>query len=118
MANSTKKTQRDFFNELLANPTITDEQKEFLQGRIAQLNKKSSSSKEETATQVANKTLKKKIVATMEQGNKYTITDMLKTFPCCAELSNQKVSALVRQLVNENVLVRTEYKRKAYFELA
>lgn len=118
MANSTKKTQRDFFNELLANPTITDEQKEFLQGRIAQLDKKSSGSSKPTATQVANQSLKDEIVASMEKGKKYTITDMLKGFTCCADLSNQKISALVRQLVKDNVLVRTEEKRKAYFELA
>lgn len=118
MANSTKKTQRDFFNELLANPTITDEQREFLQGRIAQLDKKSAGSSKPTATQVANQSIKDEIVASMEKGKKYTITDMLKGFTCCAELSNQKVSALVRQLVSDKVLVRTEDKRKAYFELA
>jgi hypothetical protein len=43
---------------------------------------------------------------------------MLKMFPCCAELTNQKVSALVRQLIADNVVVRTEDKGKAYFSLA
>lgn len=114
----TKKTQRDFYNELLANPTITDEQREFLEGRIKQLDKKNSGASKPTATQVANKALKEEIVASMEKGKKYTITDMLKGFTCCAELSNQKVSAVVRQLVADKVLVRTEDKRKAYFELA
>jgi hypothetical protein len=114
----TKKTQRDFYNELLANPTITDEQREFLEGRIKQLDKKNSGGKKETATQVANKALKEEIVASMEKGKKYTVTDMLKGFTCCADLSNQKVSAIVRQLVADKVLVRTEDKRKAYFELA
>ena len=114
----TKKTQRDFYNELLANPSITDEQREFLEGRIKQLDKKNSGGKKETATQIANKALKDEIVAIMEKGNKYTVTDMLKTFPCCAGLSNQKISAVVRQLVADKVLVRTEEKRKAYFELA
>jgi polyhydroxyalkanoate synthesis regulator phasin len=33
-------------------------------------------------------------------------------------LSNQRVSALVRQLVADGVLTREEIKRKAYFKLA
>lgn len=117
MANSTKKTQRDFFNELLANPTITDEQKEFLQGRIAQLDKKSSGSSKPTATQVANEGLKAEIIDSMEVGTKYTITDMIKQFECCADLTNQKVSALVTQLKDAGKIKKTVEGRKAYFEL-
>lgn len=116
MAN--KKTIKEMLTEILANPTLTDEQREFLKGRIAQAEKKSSGSKKETATQIANANLKNEIVASMEAGVKYQITDMIKQFPACADLTNQKVSALVRQLVADNVLVRTEDKRKAYFELA
>jgi hypothetical protein len=114
----TKKTQRDFYNELLANPSITDEQREFLKGRIKQLDKKNSGASKPTATQVANKALKDEIVASMEKGKKYTITDMLKAFSCCAELSNQKVSALANQLEKDKVLVKTQENRKSYFELA
>jgi hypothetical protein len=40
---------------------------------------------------------------------------MLKELPCCKELTNQKVSALVRQLIAEDKVVRVEEKRKAYF---
>jgi hypothetical protein len=116
MANSTKKTQRDFFNELLANPTITDEQKTFLEGRIAQLNKKSSSGKKQTATQIANGTLKDEIYANMVIDVEYTITDMIKQFECCAGFSNQKISALVNQLWKEKRIEKIESKRKSYFK--
>ena len=119
MANSTKKTQRDFYNEILNGYALTDEQKEFIKGRIAQLDKKSTSSKgKETATQKANADLKEKILAEMESGKAYTISDMLKTLECCAELSNQKVSAIMKQLVESNLVVRTEDKRKAFFTKA
>ena len=83
MANSTKKTQRDFYNEILNGYALTDEQKEFIKGRIAQLDKKSTSSKgKETATQKANAELKDKILAEMESDKAYTISDMLKNLEC------------------------------------
>lgn len=119
MANSTKKTQRELYNEILNGYALTDEQKEFIKGRIAQLDKKaSSSSGKQTATQKANVDLKEKILAEMESGKAYTISDMLKTLECCAELSNQKVSAVMKQLVESNLVVRTEDKRKAFFTKA
>lgn len=119
MANSTKKTQKDFYNEILNGYALTDEQKEFIKGRIAQLDKKaSSSSGKQTATQKANADLKDKILAEMESGKAYTISDMLKAFECCADLSNQKVSAVMKQLVESYLVVRTEDKRKAFFTKA
>ena len=45
----------------------------------------------------------------------YTITDLMKKVPECAELSNQRVSALVRQLIDAGKVERIEEKRKAYF---
>jgi predicted transcriptional regulator len=45
----------------------------------------------------------------------------MKVIPALAEgenITNQKVSALLRQLVLEGVVTRTEDKRKAYFSLA
>ena len=119
MANSTKKTQRDFYNEILNGYALTDEQKEFIKGRIAQLDKKaSSSSGKQTATQKANADLKEKILAEMESGKAYTMSDMLKKLECCADLSNQIVSAVMKQLVESYRVVRTEDKRKAFFTQA
>ena len=116
MANSTKKTQRDFYNEILNGYALTDEQREFIKGRIAQLDKKSTSSKgKETATQKANAELKDKILAEMEYGKSYTISEMLKAFECCADLSNQKVSAVCNQMVKDGLMTKAEDKRKSYF---
>ena len=104
MANKMKKTQRDFYNELLT-LAINDEQREFINGRIAQLDKKSASkSNGQTATQKANAELKDKILAEMEVGKPYTVTAMLKELDCVAELTNQKVSALMKQLVEDGFM--------------
>ena len=48
----------------------------------------------------------------------YTITEIIKTVPECADLTNQRVSALMRQLIEAKLVVRVEDKRKAYFTLA
>ena len=118
MANSKKKTQREFYNELLA-LAINDEQREFINGRLAQLDKKANSkSSGQTATQKANAELKNKILAEMEDGKEYTVTAMLKELECVAELTNQKVSALMKQLVEDGLVAKTEDKRKSYFSKA
>ena len=83
----------------------------------AQLAKKSSAERKPTATQKENVGFKEAIVSALGDG-KYTITDIIKSVPEVSALSNQRVSALVRQLVADGVLVREEIKRKAYFSLA
>jgi DNA-binding transcriptional regulator GbsR (MarR family) len=39
----------------------------------------------------------------------------MKEIPALADLTNQRVSALVRQLKDEGLVTREEVKRKAYF---
>ena len=115
-----KKTIKTMLTQILNNhkDVLTDEEVEFLEGRIEQAEKKSSGGKKATATQIANEGIKAEILNSMEKGKKYTITDMLKGFTCCAELSNQKVSALANQLEKNKALVKTQENRKSYFELA
>ena len=51
----------------------------------------------------------------MEVGKAYTISELMKSIPALADLTNQRVSALVRQLKDEGKVTREEIKRKAYF---
>ena len=119
MANVKKLTKKDKFAMLLAldsvkaDPTLV----EFIGHEMELLEKKNASEKKPTAQQTANDAIKVAIVKAMEMGKKYTITDLIKTVAECAELTNQRVSALVRQLCDEKILVRSEEKRKAYFAL-
>ena len=113
-----KKTQRDFYNEILAQYDLTDAHREFIEGRLSALDKKSGSAKKPTATQIANEGLKVAIVEGMFKGTKYSISDLNKSIPALEGLTNQKVSALVRQLIAEGKVKRTEEKGKALFSLA
>ena len=115
MANTKKMTKREMFEMIKANHNLSADEIAFIDHELELLAKKNSAEKKPTAVQVANEGIKADILDGMEIGKKYTITDLMKEIPACAELSNQRVSALVRQLVNDRVVERTEEKRKAYF---
>ena len=115
MAN--KMTKRDYFNAILAKYPLTDDEQKFVQNELDLLAKKNAS-KKPTATQVANEGIKTAILDNLDKGAKYTITDIMKLVPECTDLTNQKVSAIVRQMVDDGTIVRIEDKRKAYFKIA
>ena len=96
----------------------TAELVEKIDNELALLAKKNSAEKKPTAQQTANEGIKSAILDGMESGKAYTITDIIKSVPECADLTNQRVSALMRQMVDSGAVVRTEDKRKAYFTLA
>ncbi len=120
MSTTKKLTKRDHFNSLLAiedvknNPVLV----EFIEHELDLLAKKNSAEKKPTAVQVANDGIKTAILDGMVEGTLYTITDLIKTIPALADLTNQRVSALVRQLIADGQIERIEEKRKAYFRLA
>jgi hypothetical protein len=118
MANSVKKiTKAEKFAILKGIPSVAENPMlvEFIDHELELLAKKNSSEKKPTANQVANEGLKEAILNGMESGKLYTITDMIKSIPALADLTNQRVSALVRQLI-PNSIERVEEKRKAYFK--
>ena len=100
-----------------------DDLVEFVDGRIALVDKKNASGgeKKPTATQVLNAGIKEGILAELANvtdENGISVGDMIKTFACCEGLSSSKVTALVTQLVNEGAVVRTEIKGRAFFRKA
>ena len=88
---------------------------EKLEALIESISKNNSAEKKPTTTQKANEEYKKAILSFMEVGKKYTISELMKEVVELADLSNQRVSALVRQLKDSGLVERTEEKRKAYF---
>lgn len=117
MTNTNKKpTKRDNFNALLNIPDVKSnpELVAFIKHEIELLDKKNSADKKPTANQIANQGIQAAILNGMAEGKMYTITDLIKSIPECAELTNQRVSALVRQLVPEYI-ERIEDKKKTYF---
>lgn len=117
---NTKMTQRIAINYVMDNCELPEDVKAKFESMLLALDKKSAKSGERkpTKTQVANEGFKEIILTNMEPNRLYTITELVKEMPFGEELSNQRVSALVRQLKDAGLVKRTEEKRKAYFSLA
>lgn len=82
-----------------------------------QFEKKNSAEKKPTTTQIANEGIKSVILETLGDSS-LTITEMQKINGELAELSNQKISALLKQMIESGSVVREEIKRKAHFKRA
>lgn len=113
-----KKTKRDFYNEILLVKAIAENEEltNFVKHEIELLEKKKSN-KKMTKAQEENEMIKTQIFTIMEEkGGKMTIKD-LQAYPSMKDFTNQKLSALVKQMIDENLVIRTEEKRVAYFQV-
>ena len=123
MSTSTTKklTKRDRFEALLklsevqANPDMVA----FIEHEIELLAKKNAGDKKPTAKQMENDGIKATILTVMEKSPEhlFTVTELCKADADLAELSNQRVSALLRQLIDAGKVKKTEDKRKSYFSV-
>lgn len=97
------------------NTVENTEVREKLEALKVSLERKNSGTRKPTANQKENASLKEVILESMEVGKAYTITEIMKLHESLATLSNQRVSAIVRQMVESGTLKREEVKRRAYF---
>ena len=114
-----KMTKREMF-EMIKGVCANDTRiVEFCEHEIELLNRKSSKSTQ-TKTQIENENIKGAIVnALTEIAKPVTITEMQELNPEMANYSNQKLSALLKQLVeNDKKVVKTVDKKKSYFTVA
>ena len=102
---------------VLANCELSAEYKEKIEKMKAQFEKKNSAEKKPTATQIANEGIKSVILEVLN-GKTMTISEMQKASAELTPLSNQKISALLKQMVDNGTVIRIEDKRKAYFTKA
>ena len=115
MAN--KITKKEMFTMIKAQVKDNAEMVAFIDHEIELLDKKASN-KKATKTQEANVGIKSTILAVLEGGKSMTVTEMQSASAELGELSNQKVSALVRQLVEDGEVVKTIDKKVSRFSLA
>ena len=112
-----KMTKAQMFAQIKANYPLTEDEVKFIDHEIELLNKKNSAEKKPTAQQKENEAVKQAILKGMEPNRLYTIGEIIKEIPECAEFTTSKASALVRQLKEAGLVKRTEDKRKAYFQV-
>ena len=112
-----KMTNVKAINYVLANAELPTDVKEKLEKMREQFVKKNSAERKPTATQVENDRLKDLIVDFLvATGKSFTVTDLIKASPDLADLTNQKVSRLANDLVDENRITKFSEKRKTYFK--
>ncbi len=112
-----KMTNVKAINYVLGNCEVPADVKEKLEKMREQFVKKNSAERKPTANQTENAGFKADILAYLATVDNATITDLMKNVASLADLSNQRVSAIVRQLKDNGEVVREEIKRKAYFSL-
>ena len=89
----------------------------YLENELALLDKKAQN-KKATKTQEQNVGIKATILEVLATIGSGTVTDIQNGNEELSTLSNQKVSALVRQLVESGEVVKTTDKKKSIFSLA
>lgn len=120
MANK-KTTKREYYelikSKLADNADIVafcDHEIELLDNR----KKTVDGEKKLTPKQKENLALVATILDNMELDTIYSISDMQRKIEVCKELTNQKISSLVRQAMSDGTIERVEVKGKAFFKLA
>lgn len=117
-------TKKEMFaaiiNAVEGKPTETTaaEMVEFLNHEIDLLNRKrSSKSSKPTAKQMENEAIKERIMEILSYSLEgLTATDIMNELEAVSiTASNQKVNALVKQLISAELVDRKEVKGKAYF---
>lgn len=121
MAN--KKTVVEMFEEIKAQPGLTQEQVEFLEKRIEITKKKNANrSAEPTPKQLEKMAhdaeLHGKVVAVMAEGVTYTPSDIVKLVDTAEIPNTQKLTPLLTALVGEGVLTKATVKSRSVYSLS
>ena len=115
MAN--KKTKREFFGEIREIVKENTELVAFIDHELELLNKKTSAKSTKVNTEQVE--LMEKIVnALNEIGRSVTISELQKENAEMAEYSNQKLSAMLKKLVDNKQVTKMIDKKKSYFMVA
>lgn len=110
-------TKREVINAMLsdANVVANEDYVAYLKNELNLLDKKNSRAKKPSKNQIANESIKDEILAVLKDADSaMTATQVAEAM----NLSVNKVSALLTQLKEDNSVVRTVEKRKAYFTVA
>ena len=115
-----KITKKEVYGEMLRIFTDMERQDlvEFVEHEIELIEKKASRNVT-TQTQKENIELVEMIYNELKRiGTPVTITDLQKQSEKVGEYSNQKISALMKKLVDSERVIKTIEKKKSYFSIA
>lgn len=121
MAN--KKTVVQMYEELMAIPTLTEEQKNFLAKRIEITQKKNANRSTEPTPKQREKIahdaeLRNAIVSVMVADTTYTPSDLVKLVDDAEIPNTQKITPLLTALVGDGVLTKATVKGRSVYSLS
>lgn len=116
----TQRTQFTAIRQILVDGGYDESLIEFIDGRIAQLDKKNAAPRKPTAQQIQNEAFRADILEWMEPNTVYSLADVHKGVPSivASGISPSRVTACLTRLYNDGQLNRTEEKGKHYYSLA
>ena len=113
-----KMTKREYFNAIKAvvEAAGQDEMVKFIDHEIKLLDKKASyKSDKPTATQKANEEIKAVLLEVLSETSGKTVTELIKSDARLGDLSNQKVSAILRLMKKDGIVRDERDKKKTLF---
>lgn len=115
-----KLTKKDYFKMLKGIDKVAEnaELVKFIDHEIELLNRKNSADRKLSGNALANVGLREEIIEILSKNPEhlFTATEVQKAMK--DEYSNQRVSALLKQLKEEGKVEKIQDKRKSYFKLA
>lgn len=114
-----KPTKADRYNELLALDAVkaNADLTAFVQHELELLTKKNGAERKPTPTQVQNATIGDAVVAAMQPNRLYTVSEIIKEIPACNGLSTQRVSPILSNLVDAQLVEKVTEKRKSLYRV-
>lgn len=112
-------TKREMFNEILAVVADNAEMVEFINHEIELLNRKSSAVRKPTKNQLENENFKADIVDYLKDADApKTIKELQTAIPSLADLTNQRITHLLTDLVKAETLTKNYVKKTPYYSVA
>lgn len=125
MSNSKKPTKKEMFTKILSLEAVKADAEltEFVEHELELLaNKNIHKPSEKDKVKTENDArLRSAIVNEMEMGKGYTADQLIKVYPTLSvepDLTAQKVTVLMRDLVDDKSVVKYTEKRKTYYKLS
>lgn len=112
-------TKREMYNEILAVVADNAEMVEFINHEIELLNRKSSAVRKPTKNQLENEGFKADIVDYLKDADApKTIKELQTAIPSLVDLTNQRITHLLTDLVKAETLTKNYVKKTPYYSVA
>lgn len=112
-------TKREMYNEILTVVADNAEMVEFINHEIELLNRKSSAVRKPTKNQLENEGFKAEIVDYLKEADApKTIKELQTEIPSLTDLTNQRITHLLTDLVKAETLTKNYVKKTPYYSVA